>query len=76
MPDGLSLRARRYEARAKECLRLASRATDPVVGIELFKLRQSYLDIAHTVRRLEREAVEAWRGHSAAEGLWNEFAAP
>jgi len=75
MPNGysLSLNIKRYEARAKECLRLASRAADPVVGMELFKLRQNFLDVADEFRQLRGGSMPAaWQ----ARGLQDDRATP
>jgi len=40
-----------YEARARECVRLANQADDPMVRTELLKLRQTYLTIAARLRQ-------------------------
>ncbi len=39
-----------YEERARECVRLANAAKDPMVRGELLKLRQTYLTIAARLR--------------------------
>jgi hypothetical protein len=38
--------AKRNEVRASECLRLASRATDPIVRLALHRLHREFLDAA------------------------------
>jgi hypothetical protein len=43
-----------YEARAKECVRLANQAADEMVQRELLSLRQSYLRTAAELRGLNR----------------------
>lgn len=43
-PDG-------YQARAQECVRLANQAMDPMVQMELLRLRQTYLAIADRLYR-------------------------
>ena len=45
-----------YEARAQECVRLANQAGDPMVQMELLRLRQTYLAIAE---RLHRQCGDA-----------------
>ncbi len=47
-----------YEARARECVRLAHAATDPMVRTELLKLRQTYLTIASRLRNQGFEAEQ------------------
>jgi hypothetical protein len=49
-----------YENRARECVRLANAATDPMVRGELLKLRQTYLTIAARLRQqgFETDAAE------------------
>ncbi len=48
-----------YEERARECVRLANQAGDPLIRAELLKLRQTYLTIATRLRQqgFEERAV-------------------
>jgi hypothetical protein len=41
-----------FEARAKECIRLANLTGDEYLKRELLSLRQSYLDVADRLRTL------------------------
>lgn len=40
-----------YEARARECVRLANQSQDRMLQAELLRLRQTYLAIAERLRR-------------------------
>ena len=40
-----------YEERARECVKIANQATDPLIRGELLKLRQTYLNIAERLRQ-------------------------
>lgn len=44
-----------YRQRAQECVDLAAKAVDPMIRVELLKLRQIYLNIAD---RLHRQGFE------------------
>ena len=50
-----------YAERAEECVRLANQANDPMIRMELLKLRQTYLTIAERLRRQGFEAAPAQR---------------
>lgn len=39
-----------YEKRARECVDLANGTDDPLIQMELLKLRQTYLKIVRTLR--------------------------
>lgn len=43
-----------YDARAKECVRLANQAADEMIQRELLSLRQTYLRMAGELRNLTR----------------------
>lgn len=51
-----------YEARARECVRLANQAADRMVQMELLRLRQTYLAIAD---RLLRQSGDQTAGPAA-----------
>ena len=53
--------ARGYQARADECLRLASDTADRLIRGELLKLAQLYTRLAHTLRSPEREKTSLAR---------------
>jgi hypothetical protein len=44
-----------YRRRAEECARLANQARDDLIQRDLLKLRQTYLQIAERLRRLEEQ---------------------
>ncbi len=54
-----------YADRAEECVKLANQAKDPMIRMELLKLRQTYLTIAERLRRQGFEAVSAARMEGA-----------
>jgi hypothetical protein len=53
--------AKGYQARAEECLRLASDAKDRLVRSELLKLAQLYARLAQTMRGPEQEEASLAR---------------
>ncbi|MEJ0028342.1 MAG: hypothetical protein WDN01_20130 [Rhizomicrobium sp.] len=55
-----------YADRAQECVTLANQAKDPMIRMELLKLRQTYLTIAERLRRQGFEAASAERARGAA----------
>jgi hypothetical protein len=48
-----------YAERAEECVKLANLASDPMIRMELLKLRQTYLTIAERLRRQGFESAPA-----------------
>ncbi|MEI9990990.1 MAG: hypothetical protein WDM86_13215 [Rhizomicrobium sp.] len=55
-----------YAERAEECVKLANQAKDPMIRMELLKLRQTYLTIAERLRQQGFEAAPVERARGAA----------
>jgi len=51
----LSYQADDYRRRAEECVRLANEAKDDLIQRDLLMLRQTYLQIADRLSKLEKE---------------------